>query len=91
MDVRNALTSVPVFLYAGIMEGSAMTIKSVNDPKHRRDRAAEMRALANTMKEPETIAVMNRLADDYDKLADRAGLRSDGGIPPGAGYRPDEF
>ena len=57
-----------------------MTIKST---RHWRDRAAEMRALANTMKEPETIAVVNRLADDYDKLADRAGVRSDGGIPSG--------
>ena len=64
------------------MEGDAMTTKPTNDPKHWYDRAAEMRALANTMKEPETIAVMNRLADDYDKLADRAGVRSDGGIPP---------
>ena len=60
-----------------------MTIKSTNDPRHWRDRAAEMRALANTMKEPETIAIMNRLANDYDKLADRAAQRSNGGTPPG--------
>jgi hypothetical protein len=49
---------------------------NINDPRRWRDRAAEMRALANTMKDPETIAIMNRLADDYDKLADRAEERA---------------
>ena len=48
---------------------------NINEPKHWRDRAAEMRALAATMKDSETIAIMHRLADDYDKLADRAALR----------------
>jgi len=52
-----------------------------NDPKHWRDRAGQMRALAATMKDAETIKIMNRLADDYDKLADRAALRSDGKVP----------
>jgi hypothetical protein len=47
----------------------------INDPKHWRDRAAEMRALADTMKDAETIATMQRLADDYDKLAERAAQR----------------
>ena len=47
----------------------------IRDPKHWRDRAAEMRVLADTMKETDTIAIMHRLADDYDKLADRAALR----------------
>jgi hypothetical protein len=32
----------------------------------------KMRALAETVQEVETIAIMHRLADDYDKLADRA-------------------
>jgi hypothetical protein len=48
--------------------------KPTNDPKHWRDRA-EMRALADTKKDPETIVIMLRLADDYDKLADRAAQR----------------
>jgi hypothetical protein len=58
-------------------------MKSINDPKHWRDRAAEMRALADTMNDAETIAIMKRLADDYDKLADRAAGRSNEGVPPG--------
>jgi hypothetical protein len=52
-----------------------MTRKPINDPKHWRGRAAQMRALAVTMKDAETIAIMNRLADDYDKLAERAAQR----------------
>jgi hypothetical protein len=35
-----------------------------------------MRALALTMKDPETVTLMIDLADDYDKLADRAVLKA---------------
>jgi hypothetical protein len=31
-----------------------------------------MQALALTMKDPEIVILMNDLADDYDRLADRA-------------------
>jgi hypothetical protein len=41
------------------------------DPQHWRDRAAQMRALALTMKDPEIIILMTDLAADYEKLADR--------------------
>jgi hypothetical protein len=55
----------------------------VNDSTHWRDRAAEMRALSNMMKDVEAAAIMLRLADDYDKLADRADMRGNGGMLPG--------
>ena len=37
-----------------------------------------MRALAETMADARTKAMMLRLADDYDKLADRAAMRVQG-------------
>jgi len=50
--------------------------RDLNDSKHWRDRAAEMRVLANDMKEPKARAMVLSLADDYDKLADRAAERA---------------
>jgi hypothetical protein len=38
-----------------------------------------MHALAETMTDVETRVIMVRLADDYDKLADRAGRLADDG------------
>jgi hypothetical protein len=49
---------------------------SVNDGKHWRDRAAEMRILSIMMRDIETRAIMIRLADEYDALADRADVRN---------------
>jgi hypothetical protein len=49
-----------------------MLWRKINDPKHWRNRAAAMRAVANRANDEQTIAIMNRLASDYDKLADRA-------------------
>ena len=49
-----------------------MALQHVNDAKHWRDRAAEMRLLSDDMKDPKARSMMLRLANDYEKLADRA-------------------
>jgi hypothetical protein len=46
--------------------------RTIDDPKHWHDRAAEMRVLADEMRNEEAQGMMRRLADDYDKLGDRA-------------------
>lgn len=49
-----------------------MGSNQLRDERHWRDRAAQMRALALTMADPEARALMEDLANDYDKLADKA-------------------
>ena len=67
-----------------------MTLNHVDDVEHWRERAAQMRVLATTMKQIEARAIMARLAEDYDKLADGAELRANGEVPQEAG-RPDKL
>jgi len=45
------------------------------DSNHWRDRAAQMRLLAAEMTDKEAAAVMLKLADEYNNLADRAETR----------------
>lgn len=49
-----------------------MTLQGLNDVKHWRDRAAEMRVLCGEMHDAETQSMMLKLANEYDTLADRA-------------------
>lgn len=67
-----------------------MTQRGMNDSKHWRDRAAEMRILAEGHSDREAAAIMTRLANDYEKLADRAEMRTRNGLPrlPSAVPRP---
>ena len=53
-----------------------MALQGLNDAKHWRDRAAEMRVLSGELKDFETRTLMLKLANDYDKLADRAENRA---------------
>ena len=55
-----------------------MPFRSVDDTKQWHDRAADMRALLDPLTDGGIKAAILRLADDYDKLADRAEERVDG-------------
>ena len=58
-----------------------MSTRNTNDPQHWRDRAAQMRALALKMGETEAAILMRNLAADYEKLAERAEIRTKGKKP----------
>jgi hypothetical protein len=47
----------------------------VNESNHLRERAAEMRASSKELRDNNTVAVIMRLADLYDRLAVRAETR----------------
>jgi len=51
------------------------------DPQHWRNRAAQIRSLAARMAGSEAAILMNDLAADYDKLAERAEIRANGKKP----------
>jgi len=59
-----------------------MLASHVNDSKALRERAAEMRASSKELKDNNTAAVILRLAELYDRLANRAEIRSIGAAPP---------
>jgi hypothetical protein len=58
-----------------------MSTGDTNDPEHWRERAAQMRALAVKMGDAEAAVLMRDLAADYEKLAERAQIRTKGNKP----------
>jgi hypothetical protein len=58
-----------------------MTLNQVNDVKHWRDRADEMLTLSTMMNDETARAITVRLSEDYEKLAERAEIRSNGNVP----------
>jgi hypothetical protein len=58
-----------------------MPTSFIHDPKHWRDRAEEARMLAEMIGDETSKQMMLRIADDYEKLAERAELRTQGASP----------
>jgi hypothetical protein len=50
----------------------AMPRKLIDDPEFWRSRAEEVRVIADDLKEAEARAIMDRIANDYERLAIRA-------------------
>jgi hypothetical protein len=70
----------PLNLWAVVSAaGARMPTSFINNPQHWRDRAEEMRTLAQTVKDEASKQTMLRIADDYDRLAFRAEHRAAGG------------
>jgi hypothetical protein len=56
----------------------------IDDPQHWRNRANEVRTLAESVSNPETRAILLQIAEDYERLAVQAEART------GAPTRPRE-
>ena len=62
------------------MAEAVLTLQGINDSKHWRDRV-EMRVLSDEIKDLDAQRMMLKLANDYDKLADRAEDRAARDMP----------
>jgi hypothetical protein len=48
----------------------------VHDPEHWRSRAVEARAIADGLTDPDAKCSMLKIAEEYERLAERAGQRA---------------
>jgi hypothetical protein len=71
-DVARARRLLPLVKEGLQLTEAATRFAISHSAKHWHDRAALMRALAETMTDVETHAIMLRLAADYDELVDRS-------------------
>jgi len=63
-------------LASGAALVSTMPTSFINDPEHWRQRANDMRTLANSAKDARSKAAMLQIAAEYDGLAEMAEERS---------------
>jgi hypothetical protein len=86
MKTNFTLCLIPSSIVAAVMAELAETTKPKprflrENPGHWRERGEQMRFLAKGISDLKTKATMVRLADEYDKLAERAEIRIDGRGP----------
>jgi hypothetical protein len=55
-----------------------MPASFINDPEHWRQRAEEARAIADQMNDPQAKEAMLKIAEDYERLGERAERRAKG-------------
>jgi len=65
-----------------------MTSHPINDPEHWRKRAEQMRALAQGIKDAQSKITIRRIANEYDKLAERAERLARGSSPASSSAPP---
>ena len=58
-----------------------MSTRDTDDPQHWRDRAAQFRSLAIKMAGSQAAILINDLAADYEKIAERAEIKANGKKP----------
>jgi hypothetical protein len=55
-----------------------MPASFINDPEHWRQRAEEARTIADQMNDPQSKEAMLKIAEDYERLGERAERRAKG-------------